>query len=503
MRASNSLQKRSFTCRLGAVQPLHIALLLFLFGLAIHLPFAIFDAFGEQDAARLALKAFHGMMNGELEVGGQWPYSYPLYIHLLYLLMKHGVVATSSVPAVMAFLSLIAGALYTTMLFLYVHRLTDNKRAALVAALFLQTVPIFWMSSLYGFPTILALSLLMTAAWGISWALLGRSLSTVARGVTIIIAFGVFLLSVFIKVDAVTAAAVFCMPLWKGPASHRKRLVGCMAVLAAAAVAFFLINRYGAALSPEKTATDSWQRWSKSFFGGAAHLFAGKHLAIIHHAAGAMTPLLAAVGAIIAVAKTSYRQVALLTLAAALPSALFWSIIEGNSARHNLIMAALLPILVVLPLTLENIRFSRYWLGGICFVVLLNYVWYPPSSGTVKPSGRLVESAMLLGERTREARRTGRRIADMTDPNIIVIAPNHTFPYYYYEILTADRLTLEHHARELLIMRNDRDQKQVYRFPFKGKLRAMRSFQEQGYKTVWLYNKALEKLSMQPGTGSL
>ena len=66
---------------------------IFLFTLMLHIPFALFDSFGEQDAARIATAAQYGYLTGHLTLANQWPFSTPLYIHLLNILLRAEIIS--------------------------------------------------------------------------------------------------------------------------------------------------------------------------------------------------------------------------------------------------------------------------------------------------------------------------------------------------------------------------------------------------------------------------
>jgi hypothetical protein len=121
---------------------------------------------------------------------------------------------------------------------------------------------------------------------------------------------------------------------------------------------------------------------------------------------------------------------------AALPVILYWGLLRGNSGRHNLLPVIFLYFLLALPL-MGRVRWA--WGALLAVMVLVNYVTFPPSANTVLPSGRLLESARLIQERTAALHALGREVADLPHTKVAVMGEGWMHPYITYEILQAEQ----------------------------------------------------------------
>ena len=466
-----------------ARRPCRAALGIFVVSILIHAPFAVLDGFGEQDAARLAVKAINAHHAGQLQVGGQWALAYPGYIHALYWLVHSELLHPHALPPLMAILSLVSSGLFTMTFFLFFRIVLKTTTLPLVGAVLLQFVPIFWVSSLYGFPTIMALALFMTANW--LWASGLRAERTSRRWGAAAGALLLFQSSICIKVDLVLAALLFCLPIWAEPWGRRQKAVAIGVVVIAAGIVFTVLNYYGGSLSADQTTSESWSSWGDTFFSGVAGFFHPRHLRVIYRALGVATLWGAGASLCLLVYRRRHLNALFWIVAAGAPSALFWSLMAGNSARHNLILAAMLPMILALPLDVVSPRYRRAFLGGLAVLLLFNYFWFPPSSSTVKPSGRLIGSALRLQEKVSSYHRKGRRLASEGWPKVVVMGSPHLYPYYRFELLAAARQVLENKQKKL-VFRDRFGTLKTYVFIDKTNRNRVKALSAERYKIIRL-----------------
>ena len=463
--------------------PLWLSLGFFFATLALHIPFAVFDAFGEQDAARIALAAQYGNLTGRLSLAGQWPFSTPGYIHLLYQALRHHWISGEDIVFVMAAASVVSSALFSAAFFLFTFNITLSLPVAMVMTLLVQLCPFFWLSSLYGFPTLVAVCLFMVSVCLFQWAL---SKASTARITGIVLSVLLFFSSVLCKVDTVTAAALFCLPLWQTRHALRQKIVGAIGLAMMAIAAFYLLNRYGVTLSRYEQAAKSWDDWTDSFYRGIGALFTAKNIEIISRAAGALSLPLAFAGAALAMRSKEDRTIAVWTLMTIIPITLFWSMMAGNSARHNLIPAIFATIPMALPLRFLE-RWSRWgWGAALLLVCTVNYFFWPPTASTVKPSGRLIASARELEARLAIQNADARRIPRMPHDRILVDIPNHLIPIYSFEAFVAPHLEFikKGGGRIHLEDRATGKRKILYYPNSKRKRKALEEAKKIGYKIV-------------------
>ncbi len=469
-----------------AVTPHRLILMagvVFLATVALHLPFAIFDSFGEQDAARIAIAAQYGHLNGHLLLANQWPFSTPAYIHLLYLALHVGIISGDGIIFTMAVFSLLFSSLFSTAFFVFMAKATRSAASAAVMTVLVQAAPFFWLSSLYGFPTIVALGLFMTGALVFQASIPANSRVRVAG---IVAAALLYISSVLCKVDMVIASALFCLPVWQTPKSLKVKAGWTLGLFASSLFAFWLLNRYGVMLSKYDRATANWEAWSAGFYRGLSSIISRKNIEVIGRAAGVASFPLALAGAILAGLRKPDRTIVVWTLLTFVPVTLFWSMISGNSARHNLIPAVFVTVLMALPLGFLK-RWARAgW--GICIIAVcvVNYFWGPPSASTVMPSGRLIESAALIKGKCRKRSAKAREITRMPEDKILIVAPKHLLPIYYFEPMVAPHLRfLKKGGGKILVReRATGKTKELFYPDRKKRKRALKIAKKQGYAVV-------------------
>ena len=461
-------------------RPYLAAALLGLLSIAIHLPLALFDALGEQDAARLCNLAVTGVFKNNLELPGQWAHAYPLYIHAMYALVKHELLLPSELPAYMTGLSVITSGIYSATFFLFFRLTTDKPAVAAAGALILQLVPAHFISSLYGFPTIAALGVFMTAAWLSAWAALTK-MPKWRRVLLIIGAVVLFQAAVLLKVDVVTGAGLFCLPWCRITSSIKRRAVFVAVVFVISVAAFILLNQYGGAIAQQEEPHASWQSWTRNFYAGLDALTSRANQRVISHALGVATPLCALCAAGLLLYRREQRLTLFWVAAAALPGALFWALMAGNSARHNLLLSSLLPIVIALPLASVSATLRRYWGGAIVILLLVNYFWYAPSPSTVRPSGRLFESAVRFKEASRALRARTASLARIDAAKVAAVLHNHRRPYFYFEIISDPSLEITYLDPDRLVVRTDDQKEKEYRFMMKPTRRTLRKLKKKGF----------------------
>jgi hypothetical protein len=459
-----------------------IACIVFICCVAIHVPFVLFDSFGEQDAARIASSAVYGFEVGNLRLGKQWPFSCPLYIHGLYLALRVGLTSPSNLILAMALCSLIASAVFSAVIFIFFLKATQSTIAASAIVFVVQLCPFFWVSSLYGFPTIVSLALFMISATVFQGYFSGE-FSSVLRILGFVAAWLIFGAAVFCKVDSVMASALFCLPVWQSQKKIGMKLLWTAALAFAAFITFWLFNQYGLSLSQYKDVGSHWKEWGETFYLGFGGLFSKENAVVIGRAAGIASMPAAALGAALSMTQKSLRLIALWVLLTFVPIMLVWSLIGGNSARHNLIPSVFASVLFVLPLTIRRKWVFGTWLPVLAVTLLANYYWFPASASTVKPSGRLIESAVLMRKSMSKYSRQAREITRLPQDKVLVVGPDFLQPYYYFEILASDHLKFVKKGGGKYVMKDGQTEKLFY-LPPSEKRFSTRELEKNGFHVV-------------------
>ena len=409
---------------------------LVLASLAVHALFAVTRSFGEQDAARIANDALKALYGGSLHDPESSVYSTPLYLDALRHALGWGLVSAGLIPIWMTVSSLLASAGITIAMFLFVRSLTHSVPIALTIAVLVQFNPAFFMFSIYGFPTVPAIALFLFSLVSFQHALEVR---TRENKVTLLcLAFLLYLCAVMVKVDVVLASAVFCLPVWVSSRPRKTKMIWTAGILLAALLSFGLFNLYVAHLLPSTGPGAAWSAHFRKFFAGAGALGEMSTWRPLVRAAGLLTMPLAVVATGLIARRREGRALLLWLALAVLPSILYWGILRGNSARHNLLPVIFLYLVLVLPLMGRG-RVRWVWAGLLAIMLLVNYAAFMPSSDTVLPSGRLVESAILVKQRAARLHAVGRVIARLPHAKVAVIGEGWVHPYITYEVLQSEQ----------------------------------------------------------------
>jgi hypothetical protein len=451
--------------------------------LAIHIPFAVFDSFGEQDGARIGIQAVLSGHSGELEAPNLLPFSAPLYLHSLFYLVKSDWILPPELPRFMAILSLAMSAIFSASFFLFLLEQSRSPLMALTGTLGIQFVPIYWLSSLYGFPTIVALGFLMCSIVLFQYSI--QRIDIFPRSLGLISSFIVFLIAVCCKVDMIFGVPIFLVPIWNRVGPRKQKWIYSSALAIAAAIVFLLFNLYAKSLTPWSNSAPSrqWINWFDHFFRGLEMLLTQKNLLTIGTAMGIFTFWVAAAGSAFSFVTRKNIWLVLGALGVSIPVIFFWSLIGGNSARHNLMPAVFLWIPIVAPLATRSPLWRLMWGCVILCLIAVNYFYFPPSSSTVRPSGRLIASISEFNQRVEKHSQQGAKVATLPESRILVITENSLIPYFYFAILSNENLVYVEDIDGVLHMENDGNIKQFV-FIDNSESERIEELSKNGYQSI-------------------
>ncbi len=438
------LKIRSLLKRRCPLDPRILLIALLVVSLSAHAALLITDGFGESDAARVANDCIKAVYSGGFHNLEYTVYSSPLYDDVLRFVFSIGAISISGFPRWMALASLVSSAIVTVALFMFVFRLTTSVLPAFGAALILQLMPVFWFNSVYGFAPIVALAFFTSSLVLFQNALARRS--SKQRSMLLAAAAILYGLAVFTKVDISLASAAYGLPVWRSDRSLRTRVIWIALLAAFSALVYLLFHQYAESLerTPQVAAFDLGRfnsRWPLQF----QNFFSWRNFKITTKAVGAVSIPTAAAGWLLIGWRQRWRSTLFWIAASAIPIVLFWGMRPANSARHNLIPGLFLCVVLALPLAMPAWR-KWAWAGVLGVILLINYSCYPPAASTTSPSGRLLASTRLLGEKAQHLHQAGKTIAQLPHAAVAVIGQGWDHSYFRFEVLRNSQLSYVGHT---------------------------------------------------------
>jgi hypothetical protein len=404
---------------------------LIILNLAIHFPFLLTNSFGEQDAARLANNSLLAstQSSGLFYTNKEPVYSAPLYSEVLRIGAKLGLINPSNIIRLMTIASFLASAVVTGTLFIFTSKITGSAWIALGACIVLQLNPTFWNNSIYGFPSIVAIALMLISLVIFETALKqGKVHYQVAL---ILVAFLVFLLAITTKIDTLLTGAILFLPIWISNLARKQKIIYSGIVFCVILICLLLYTQFTKALLINQEATAFFDQWNSKFPIDIGYFFSKENIRIIATAAGILCIPIAIIATIVLIWDRKYLPIIFWLTLSAIPIVFFWGLRVGNSARHNLLPIIALVILLTLPL---GTKYKNIWALILVVMCLSNYVIITPSSSTIKPSGQLVASSKLIKQQILYLEDEGRSIAGLPEEKIAIIGNGPAQPYYLFEL---------------------------------------------------------------------
>jgi len=334
------------------------------------------SGFGEQDAARLACDAIHWHFEGTIDMT-QVDYrlhTSPLYLHTLKRALDLGL-RVRSLPLFMNGLSVLASSACLVGLYLLFRRLSTPAIAAASTIVYSLT-PCFWLGSVYGMPTLPALTLLVFSALAFGKAADQPRLRSLRFAGFLALSALLTALSFSLKADMALSSGALLLAL---VARDRLRpaLLAWLVLIVGLGTLFTIAYAHHVALPVVEAARKEThavggfvESWNDRFPFKWSLLINPANNATITHASGTLLFAVCVLALLQGVVGNKGQR--WLTFGAAawgLPAMLFWGLKPGNSARHNLPAFPPLVFLAVLMLfRLVGNRAPRAW---ILIVMLL------------------------------------------------------------------------------------------------------------------------------------
>jgi len=269
-----------------------------------------------------------------------------------------------------------------------------GERAALLGTLLLTVIPAFWQGGSYGFPSLPAELLFVSALWLYDRWLTGDGGDRWA--VPLLVACCACLTAaVLLKADIYLGAVA----LW-GLIVYRRRLswwnAAVLAVIGLVPVAVL----YGVATTLLRGSAGAFEyadTWRDTFPADPGPALTVRHVLQVVKSMGLLTLPLFAGACVVLLRARRYALTAMLATWSAIPIA-FWFVRLGDSARHH--FPATVPVALGVGILLAGLPVRTAWrFTALALLVVANYFAFGPAETTVTTSGNLIGSARLVEER--------------------------------------------------------------------------------------------------------
>jgi hypothetical protein len=368
--------------------------------------FVITDTFGERDAARLANNAINLHNSGGIFPKGGINQISALYVHFLKLLLDGGV-QLPSLPRIMSYINMVFGSIIIFPIYFLTKRLL-NVRIAIFSIIFINFTPSFWLGTIYGFPTLLAYTFFLTSIY--LFLGLVDDCYNLPKALQIFFILMAYSIALTLKTDIILCSGAFLGLLWLKGKLDIKSFIMIVSIIA---VGLIMSVQYPKLFSSNQGNTLGFlKNFNKSFPFTIDGLLNHRHRLTIFRSFGKPLFFFSLFSVLfVCLFHKQYRKLIGMLVIWAVPPILFWGLIIGNAARHNL--SATLPIIIIVVLGVFLIFNSD--LPKICLfsisLLIFNYFSTHPSMDTQIASTRIFESPPLIHSRLKAYHEIGKRVA--------------------------------------------------------------------------------------------
>lgn len=411
-------------------KPYHLPFLLII-SIISHFPFVL-KGFGEIDATKIAVSVIDILNHGSNAAFANFYFTdvIPLYVLYLKWAMKLLDYNYSYLPVVMNYTNAVFGTLTVIPAFYLIRQLFRNSTIAFCSVLALIFAPSFYQSTIMGFPHLIAFFFLLVS--------LSCYLSGLDNDQKNIVYFLMFLSCVFLtiaflfKSDYVLAGGAYIGFLFMRKVKDKGKITGAFLIIFIAGVLFLLFRNL--IIGPTSGATMSKEGMSKWYnFSLIIPTTIGYFIAQakpVAYGAGIATFCLGGISFSYYLVKRRLDISTFIISWAAVPT-LFWLVMIGNNARHNMITT--LPLLVIVVIFFHE-RAPRYVVGLTAILILSNFFITSPSFSILTPSGNLFKSNAMLEDRMLLFQSRAKKIANINENKIAVLGTFHN-PHVVFELI--------------------------------------------------------------------
>lgn len=386
-------------------------LLLVLASLAVHYHFRI-RGFGEQDQARIGVFVLTWRESGTFSTDTYLNRTSPIYVLLLDLALDHGLTRSRFAEA-LNLVSVVVGSLTLAPMFLLFRLLIGAALTAFLAVAVYWFAPAFWYGNGYGMPHIPAFALLLVSLY-----CFGRALTADTHGFTrwsVAAALAIAGATCF-KADVALCGLAFpALVPALGPVT-RRRLLTALAIPTFGVVVVMTVSRV---FLPVPVSTrDFAAGWSSQFPFDARQFVSFQHWKITLRSLGWAAWLAAGGALVLGFVRgkraegelRDYRALLLVTGAWAMPTVLFWSLIEAHAPRH--LTSALCPVALLIVAGVRSLLPSEgLTAAGVAGLIGLNYFCDGPKNHPHVAGTRLFASRERMQSLVDDFSRSGEAFA--------------------------------------------------------------------------------------------
>ena len=411
-------------------KPYYLPLLLII-SIITHFPFVL-KGFGEIDATKIAVSVIDMLNHGSDAAFSNYYFTdvIPLYILYLKWFMKQLNYDYSYLPVVMNYTNAVFGTLTIIPAFFLIKQLFRNSIIAFYSVLTLIFAPSFYQAAIMGFPHLTAFFFLLVS---LSFYLSGLDNNQNSRVYLLMFLSCVFLTVAFLfKSDYVLAAGTYIGFLFIRKIRDKGKITCAFLIIFASGVLFLLfrdlILGHGSGTTMSKEGMSKWYEYSLIIPTNLDYLI--RQTKPIAYGAGLVTFFLGIISFLFYLIKKRVDILIFILSWAAVPI-LFWLIMIGNNARHN--MFTILPLSAIIVVFFYE-RAPRYITVLTAMLILGNFFVVSPSFSILSPSGNLFKSNAMLKDRMTIFQSRAKEIAVIDENKIVVLGYFHN-PHVVYELM--------------------------------------------------------------------
>jgi hypothetical protein len=272
-------------------------------------------------------------------------------------------------------------------------RCWGNIHVATLGCLFWFFMPASWWAGIYGMPHLPGLLCFLTSLYFFQRATMSLRADL----------WGWAILSMFMAAMAVcwkTDMILYC-PVFLGVAliSSKNRIFYLMAILIPVVSLIVVLTLCHLLIASDTEFGTYTSNWNKNFpFTLTAWLNWHHNILILIRTCGKYMLGMAILAWFYCAAQAKYRKWAILALMWAGPGVVFWGSKTANSARHMLAAFSVLTFILAIAMVKVCKKPAIAYVSAI-LLIAINYFGTAATADTVKPSGRLFESAILQQQR--------------------------------------------------------------------------------------------------------
>lgn len=397
----------------------------------------VISGFGEQDAVRIFNDAIVWHHVGALPFSGYRDRIIPGYLFLTKGLIDFGV-STDNIIRLLNYLNAFVGVLAVFLSHFFFKLFLPASLSIACVAIY-SFVPSVFFSSIYGFPHLLAFT-----AFLISILLFVRS-TIIAPSVSVrfwVFAVIALSLATILKADVILLSSAYFGLLLAFSRVSTATLTSAFTLILFGIIAPITFKHFFFPSDAVDVSTAAFlHRWNERFSLSLGNLVSKGNVEITIWSVGRIYFCLSVLGLIAASLRHESRRFVWFILIFTIPLTLFWGMRAGNSARH--MMGLALPAILLIGILFQSLIAQRQTSSAVIavitgLVIMMNYFSTSPHSGTIAPSSRLVESALLLQKRTTKEMKYGKALIESRQRKHYLI-DSYTLPYSLHNVLRYSR----------------------------------------------------------------